>query len=102
MFTRNRVIRWTAPVGLIISLSGCNASADYLNHRDTITLAAGNAKNWNLAVHTIDPWPPHAEDTSIEHSGKRLAAVMRDFRGSATQQPVDVTTAAGATTGGGQ
>jgi hypothetical protein len=89
--TTSRLLRWTVPIGLAIGLSGCNATADYLNRRDTVTLAAGNAKNWNLAVQTIDPWPPHAEDTSIEHSGKRIAAVVRDYQGD-PQQSVGATT----------
>lgn len=36
-----------------LALSGC--SADYLNHRDTITLQAGDAVEANLHKETINP-----------------------------------------------
>lgn len=47
---------------LAISLSGC---ADYMNHRDSVTLGAGNAPEGNTAIHTINPFPPGASNTSI-------------------------------------
>ncbi|MDX5412147.1 MAG: hypothetical protein LPK02_03790 [Rhodobacterales bacterium] len=47
---------------LASSLTGC---ADYLNHRDSVTLGAGNAPEANTAIHTINPFPPEAANTTI-------------------------------------
>ena len=57
-------------------LGGC---ADYLNHRDGVTLAAGDAVHWNQAVHTIDPWPPGVFDTDIPDNGKRAEGVIQKY-----------------------
>ena len=76
----------------LLSLAGC--SFDYLNRRDSVTLAAGNAQAWNRAIHTIDPWPPEATDTSIESNGPRAGAVVRAHqnpRGAPTQPPAGAT-----------
>jgi hypothetical protein len=47
---------------LVGGLSGC---ADYMNHRDSVTLGAGNATEANTAIHTINPFPPEAANTTI-------------------------------------
>lgn len=47
---------------MVAALSGC---ADYMNHRDSITLGAGNAPEANIGIHTVDPFPPQAENTDI-------------------------------------
>jgi hypothetical protein len=52
------------------ALAGC---ADYMNHRDSVTLAAGNAPETNLAVHTINPFPPAAWNTTIIADGHPVA-----------------------------
>lgn len=56
--------RSKALVGLIVvlGLAGC---ADYLNRRDSITLGAGNAAAGNTAIHTINPFPPEASNTTV-------------------------------------
>lgn len=46
---------------LLLLLGGCT---DYLNRMDTASIAAGDAVRANREIHTVDPWPPHAEDTS--------------------------------------
>ena len=63
-----------ATVALLVG--GC---ADYRNHRDGITLAAGDAVHWNQAVHTIDPWPPGVFDTDIPGNGKRTEGVIQRY-----------------------
>jgi hypothetical protein len=49
-------------VVIILGLAGC---ADYLNRRDSIALGAGNAAAGNTAIHTINPFPPEASNTSV-------------------------------------
>ena len=63
-------------LALLAPLAGLGGCADYLNHRDTITLAAGNAVAVNRAIHTIDPQARRAEDTTIQTDGKYVSNVM--------------------------
>ncbi|QRM27639.1 hypothetical protein [Microvirga sp. VF16] len=57
-------------------LGGC---VDYLEHRDTITLRAGDAQAWNKTVHTADPWPPYVMNNHIPGDGQRTAAVIQRY-----------------------
>ena len=50
-------------------LAGC---ADYMNHRDSVTLGAGNAVEGNIGLHTIDPFPADAYDTDIDRQGTEV------------------------------
>lgn len=59
-----------------VSLGGC---ADYVKHRDTITLHAGEAQAWNATVHTSDPWPPYVMNTQIPGDGQRTAGVIQRY-----------------------
>lgn len=65
-------------------LAGC---ADYVNHRDTITLAAGDAAKFNNAVHTINPSPPWSHNDNIDMDGQRAAVVIERY-GNPPQQPI--------------
>jgi hypothetical protein len=44
-----------------------------MNHRDSVTLAAGNAPETNLAIQTINPFPPSAWNTRIISDGHPVA-----------------------------
>ena len=63
--------------GAIVLSSGCNAQifddpfSQYLERSITITPGAGNAKDANAAIHTIDPWPPYVGNTRIPGDGRR-------------------------------
>jgi hypothetical protein len=46
------------------------ACVDYLNHRDSVTLAAGDAMHANAAVQTINPWPYASREKSILYDGQ--------------------------------
>ena len=63
-------------LGAALIVGGC---ADYLNHRDSITLAAGDAIHFNQAVHTIEHLPPEAYKTDIDANGKRTARVIGPY-----------------------
>lgn len=60
--------------GTIVLLSGC---ADYMNHRDRITFAGGNAAEGNAAIHAEQAWPRSASKTKIYTGGNRLPAGQR-------------------------
>lgn len=69
-------IRPPAAFLLLIALGGC---VDYVERRDTITLAAGDAQAWNKVVHTADPWPPYAMNNHIPGDGRRTAQVIQRY-----------------------
>ena len=88
MSTARSKVRWlalsTVAAAVVLALGGC---ADYLNHRDRVSLAAGDAMQWNQAVHTIDPWPPAASNTAIPGDGKKLAGVIDGYQGQQAAPP---------------
>jgi hypothetical protein len=52
----------------------------YLDRRDTVSLAAGDAVAANKIVHMVDPWPVRAGDRNIPHDGERMAAAAERYR----------------------
>jgi hypothetical protein len=58
--------------GAVLVLLAVSACADYQNHRDTVTLGAGNASEANLAIQTVNPFPPNAGQTQIDTPGDNL------------------------------
>jgi hypothetical protein len=56
-------------LALAIAAAGCT---DYMHHRETISLHTGEAVRANIAIQTLDPWPPHAYETRIRHHGGRM------------------------------
>ena len=54
--------------------------SQYFERGITITPGAGNAKDANAAIHTIDPWPPYAGDTRIPGNGREaVGSVVRMY-----------------------
>jgi hypothetical protein len=71
------------PLALMIGLIGaailpyqCGAQilddffSEYFERSVTIAPSAGNAKDANAAIHTIDPWPPYVGNTRIPGDGR--------------------------------
>lgn len=44
------------------------------------TFAAGNAKSFNSALHTIDPWPRYAGNRHLTFNGERMAGAIGRYR----------------------
>ena len=59
-------------------LTGC--AADYLNHYDSVTLAAGDTQKYNSLLQTVDPFNPASKNTRIEGDGTRAAAVANLYK----------------------
>jgi hypothetical protein len=82
----------SVPAALAIVFAAASLAGgcvDYLNHRDTITLAAGDAVHWNQAVHTVEHLPPEAYATRIGGHGKRTEVIFdRYWRPPPPPQPV--------------
>lgn len=72
-------------LALLLAISGC--SADYLNHYDSVTLAAGNANRANSLAQTVDPFNPNSQNTQIESDGQRIAGVVQQYRGTTLAAP---------------
>ena len=66
-------------------LGGC--AADYLNHYDTVSLAAGDAQKANRLLHTTNPFNPVSHNTAIETDGRRAADAVERYRNSAKADP---------------
>ncbi|WP_394885847.1 hypothetical protein ACG873_01850 (plasmid) [Mesorhizobium sp. AaZ16] len=95
MSRRNRLALFGMSLAAAAMLSGC---ADYLNHYDTVTLAAGDAHKHNMLLHTDDPFNPAAENTAIPTDGQRAADAVILYRtahqpGAAPPQNVTVNVA---------
>ncbi|MER9302920.1 hypothetical protein [Mesorhizobium sp. M0496] len=72
-------------LGIVLVLSGC--AADYLNHYDSVTLAAGDSNRANSLAQTVDPFNPNSQNTNIEGDGQRIAVIVRQYRGPANAAP---------------
>jgi hypothetical protein len=73
---RNSRLALFLSLGAIGTASGC---ADYLNHRDSVTLAGGDAVHFNQAVHSVEHLPREAYATPIHSDGKRIAVVYEQY-----------------------
>ena len=73
----------TAPL-----LSGCV----YLDHRDTVSFAAGDAVATNKIIHMVDPWPPRAGDRNIAFDGERMVLAAERYRADKVKEPRGINT----------
>ena len=96
----SKIARTIAVVALAAACGGCWAgvyespAAEYLHRSDTITLSAGNAKDVNAAIRTIDPWPRQVRNRRIPGNGERMVGAMQRYQGKQTgrgQAPVGAT-----------
>jgi len=60
----------------------------YLDRRDTVSLAAGDAVAANKVTHMVDPWPIRAGDRNIAYDGERMAAAAERYRTDKVKNPV--------------
>jgi hypothetical protein len=85
----SRTKRWISVAPSVLVLAALGGCVDYLERRDTITLSAGEAQDWNKVVHIADPWPAHAKNTHIPGDGPRTARVIGRY--SAGNEPANGT-----------
>ena len=52
----------------------------YLDRRDTVSFAAGDAVATNKVTHMVDPWPPYAGNRNIAFDGERAALAAERYR----------------------
>src|SRR5262245_46444740 len=71
---------------------GYDTFADYGAPRDSITIHQGNSVAHNIAVQTIDPWPPHANKSRIDVDGQRLMVGMERYKANKSLPPSGTST----------
>jgi len=64
----------------------------YLDRRDTVSFAAGDAVATNKVTHMIDPWPARAGDRNIAFDGERMAAAAERYRTDKVKAPSGINT----------
>ena len=64
----------------------------YLDRRDTVSFAAGDAVAANKVTHMIDPWPARAGDRNIAFDGERMAAAAERYRTDKVKAPSGINT----------
>ena len=69
------------------SLGGC--SDMYFDHREGVTVGAGDAVAANAAMQTIDPWPAGSGNTNLAFNGQRMQSAVERYRTNNVTQPVD-------------
>jgi hypothetical protein len=52
----------------------------YLDRRDSVSFAAGDAPAANKVTHMIDPWPVAAGNRNIDYDGERMQAAAERYR----------------------
>ena len=52
----------------------------YLDRRDTVSFAAGDAVAANKVTQMIDPWPVYAGNRNIAFDGERMQAAAERYR----------------------
>jgi hypothetical protein len=76
-----------AAAALGTALGGC--SQMYFDHREGVTLGAGDAVAANEAMQTIDPWPARSGNTNLAFNGQRMQSAVERYRTNNVTQPVD-------------
>jgi hypothetical protein len=67
-------------LGLGATLGACTDPGFYTDHREGITFYGGNAVASNIAVQTIDPWPPGSSDRHLKADGERTQKAIERYR----------------------
>ena len=71
-----------AAVLLGAMLGGC--SDLYWDRRETVAFYAGDAPASNIAIHTIDPWPPAASKRRLTANGELMQRAAERYRTNKT------------------
>jgi hypothetical protein len=79
-------------LGLCATLGACTDPGFYTDHREGITSFAGNAVASNVAVQTIDPWPPHVSDRHLRSDGERTQTAIERYRTNKVTPPQGTST----------
>ena len=73
---------WLAAVLLGAMLGDC--SDLYWDRRDTIAFYGGDAPASDIAIHTVDPWPPAAAKRRLTANGELMQRAAERYRTNKT------------------
>lgn len=86
MWSRSGTKAIAAVVAIGTTVAGC--SDIYYDRRETVSLGAGDAIASNQAVHVIDPWPRHSNNTRIAANGQLMQAAQDRYNRGKPYTPV--------------
>ena len=76
-------------VALAALLAGCS---EYLDRRDTINLAGGNAVATDRVTQMVDPWPAESANNHIAYNGDRMGSAVERYRTNRVISPRGIDT----------
>ena len=84
-------------IGCAFALAGSAVAGDdpdnqYRARRDSITPEVGNAVARNIAIQTVDPWPPNVRNPRIDINGEHAAHAIQRYRAGRATPPAGVST----------
>jgi hypothetical protein len=78
----NRLTALLPALALGALLAGC--SSLYWDRRDEVAFWSGDAPATNIAVHTVDPWPPNAGNRRLTANGELMQKAAERYRTNKT------------------
>ena len=78
-----RANKLAVPAVLIAALLG-GCSDLYWDRRDSVAFWAGDAPASNVAIHTVDPWPPAAAKRRLTANGELMQKAAERYRTNKT------------------
>ena len=87
----SNMLRMLAVAALFGALAGCS---EYLDHRDTISLAGGNAVATDKVTQMVDPWPRYSADRNIAFNGAKMETAVERYRTNRVIRPQGIGTSA--------
>jgi hypothetical protein len=79
---RRRLRRLLAALACAAPLLGC--THQYVDRRDSVSFAAGDAMAANRVAQMVDPWPAEAANRNIPHNGQRMQRAVERYRTNRT------------------
>ena len=78
----------------VLAFAGLTAGCSdlYYDRREAILFGAQDAVATNVAIHTIDPWPPGAANRDIPGQGSTVAIAAERYRTGKVIKPVGLGT----------
>ena len=78
-----RASKLAVPAVLLAALLG-GCSDLYWDRRDSLAFWSGDAPASNIAIHTIDPWPPAAAKRRLTANGELMQKAAERYRTNKT------------------
>lgn len=88
-FNKSRFATGTIIAAMIVAIAGCR---EYRERQDSITMGLGNANAHNIAVQTVDPWPPNVGNADIHIDGERSAIAIKRYKKNKSIEPEGLAT----------